>query len=312
MVFSDWGLISDCLIFEEENGEKTYMMEQSIGGNDAWNFFYEEAEVGVYSETYNILSKIGEFHWQGIAGECDAVENPTDQKNYVFALRVKTSDDANSLFLLVPEDSYFYEGLAKKTPEQDTSYEVELPKDNTAISSTDFSAVITQNATKDVVIESNENVTFTFAKGTMSAVDGMTSYDFGTKVVADFANAGTMTSSVTKDIFVSRVNFNYSGKLPGTASIKILVGTEYAGKTLYYSKLTENSFTYITSGVVDAQGYVTVSQDSCSDYVLTTEKLTETSSIPNLGNNNMVFVGCAFVVMGIAFVLVGFKNKKMA
>lgn len=191
---------------------------------------------------------------------------------------------------------------------------MELPADDTSISSTDFATVITENATKDVIIESNANVTFAFAKGTMSAVDGVTSYDFGTSVVSEFANAGEMTSSVTAENFVTRVNFNYSGKLPATASIKILVGTEYTGKTLYYSKLTESGFTYITEGVVDAEGFVTVSQDSCSDYVLTTEKLVaeETPTIPNTGDSNMAFVWGAFILSGMALVVIGLKNKKIA
>ena len=165
-------------------------------------------------------------------------------------------------------------GNNNNTP--DTSYEVTLPADKTAISKADFAAVLEANKTQDVVIKSNNNVTLTFVKGTMASVDGMENYDFGSKVVSDFANAGTMDSSVTKDNFVTRINYNYSGKLPAKATIKIFVGTDYADQTLYYSKIVEDGFKLIQSVKVDKDGYITVSQDSCSDYVVTTNDLTAT------------------------------------
>lgn len=308
LVYSDFALVSDCLIFED-GGESIFMMEQSLGGNDAWNFFYENDDMETYSETYNVLSKI---NWEAVPYEFDVLENPQDTKNYVFALRVTSGDNVKRMFLLVPEDSYFYEGMlanapAPEVPDTEDIYEVELPGDSTAISSTDFATVITENATKDVVIKSNATVTFTFAKGTMSAVDGMTSYDFGTDVVNEFEKAGTMSAVVTKDNFVTRINFNYSGKLPATASVRILVGTEYAGKTLYYSKITEEGFEYITSGVVDEEGYVTVTQDSCSDYVLTIEQLVES---PKTGEMNLMCFWATFIVSGIGLIVIGMKNKK--
>lgn len=197
-----------------------------------------------------------------------------------------------------------------ETPSVNDSYKVELPADDTAISSTDFSAILTENATKDVVIESNEKVTFTFAKGTMSAVGGMENYDFGTSVVSDFASAGTMDTNVTADNFVTRINFNYSGKLPATASIKIFVGTEYAGKTLHYSKILEDGFKHIMSAVVDAEGYIVVTQDSCSDYVLTTEKLV--IEAPQTGDTSSVALWMMVAICGLGCVVCGLKSRKMA
>lgn len=303
LVYSDFALVSDCLIFED-GGEPIFMMEQSLGGNDAWNFFYENDDMGTYSETYNVSNHI---NWGAVPYEFEDLENPEDTKNFVFALRVKSRDNVDRMFLLVPEDSYFYEGMIANAPDVEDTYEVELPENDTAISAEDFSDIISENETMDVVIESNESVTFTFAKGTMTAVEGMTSYDFGTDVVNEFEKAGTMNAVVTKDNFVTRINFNYSGKLPATASVKIFVGTEYTGKTLYYSKITEDGFEYITSGVVDEEGYVTVTQDSCSDYVLTIEKLVES---PKTGEINLMYVWGAFIVSGVALIVMGTKNKK--
>ena len=122
--------------------------------------------------------------------------------------------------------------------------------------------------TEDVVIKSNNNVTFTFAKGTMSSVDGKTEYDFSTSINSAYAD--TMPSYITKDNFVSQINFNYSGKLPATANIRFYAGTEYAGQTLYYSLMNaDNTFAEVQAVVVDADGYMTVKQDHCSSYVVT-------------------------------------------
>ena len=135
-----------------------------------------------------------------------------------------------------------------------------------------------ENATKDVIIKSNNNVTFTFAKGTMSSVDGKTEYDFSTSINSDYAD--TMPSYITKDNFVSQINFNYSGKLPATANIRFYAGTEYAGQTLYYSLMNaDNTFAEVQAVVVDADGYMTVKQDHCSSYVVTKTE-------PKLPSNN--------------------------
>ena len=49
LVYSDFALVSDCLIFED-GGEPIFMMEGSLGGRDAWNFFYENDDMGTALE----------------------------------------------------------------------------------------------------------------------------------------------------------------------------------------------------------------------------------------------------------------------
>ena len=139
------------------------------------------------------------------------------------------------------------------------------------VSTESFAALLAENATKDVVIKSNNNVTFTFAKGTMQNVDGKDSYDFSTTINNTYAS--DMPYYVTQNNFVSRINYNYSGKLPAEASIRILAGTQYAGQTLYYSLMNEdNTFAEVQAVTVDAEGYMTVKQNHCSSYVITTEE----------------------------------------
>lgn len=173
-----------------------------------------------------------------------------------------TSDDNNNA-----DNTLHINAVKSGTAVSSDSYTVDLG-DSQTISADTFASILAENATKDVIIKSNNNVTFTFAKGTMASVDGKTEYDFSTSINSVYAD--TMPSYITKDNFVSQINFNYSGKLPGTANIRFYAGTEYAGQTLYYSLMNaDNTFAEVQAVVVDADGYMTVKQDHCSSYVVT-------------------------------------------
>ena len=173
-----------------------------------------------------------------------------------------TSDDNNNA-----DNTLHINAVKSGTAVSSDSYTVDLG-DSQTISADTFASILAENATKDVIIKSNNNVTFTFAKGTMASVDGKTEYDFSTSIVN--AYAATMPSYITKDNFVSQINFNYSGKLPATANIRFYAGKEYAGQTLYYSLMNaDNTFAEVQAVVVDVDGYMTVKQDHCSSYVVT-------------------------------------------
>ena len=173
-----------------------------------------------------------------------------------------TSDDNNNA-----DNTLHINAVKSGTAVSSDSYTVDLG-DSQTISADTFASILAENATKDVIIKSNNNVTFTFAKGTMASVDGKTEYDFSTSIVNAYAD--TMPSYITKDNFVSQINYNYSGKLPATANIRFYAGTEYAGQTLYYSLMNaDNTFAEVQAIVVDADGYMTVKQDHCSSYVVT-------------------------------------------
>lgn len=154
----------------------------------------------------------------------------------------------------------------------DDAYIADFSDTDTKISASDFNAILEQNETNNVIIKSNNGVEFAFEKGTMSAVEDMEDYDFGTTLITDYDLAEETTPYVVKENFVAQINFNYSGKLPAVAYIKLPVGKEYAGKTLHYSQLSEDGIRYIQSATVDDDGFIIVKQDHCSDYVLTTEK----------------------------------------
>lgn len=141
-------------------------------------------------------------------------------------------------------------------------------KDTQLVDNKTFANILKENESKDVVIKSNNNVTFTFEKGTMKGVEGKENYDFSTIINSIYSD--TMPSYVTKDNFISQINFNYSGELPARANIRIPVGTQYAGNTLYYSYMNnDNTFADTQTVVVDEEGYITVKQEHCSSYVVT-------------------------------------------
>ncbi len=153
---------------------------------------------------------------------------------------------------------------------------------NSVISASDVETILNENKAKGVVIKTNNDVTFTFAKGTMQVIEGKNSYDFGT-VINKIYNSD-LPLYATKDNFVLQITYNYSGRLPAEASVRFLAGNEYTGKILYYSWLKEdNTFAEVQKVVVDDEGYVTVKQNHCSSYLLTSE---EPKTQENIVENN--------------------------
>ena len=156
---------------------------------------------------------------------------------------------------------------------------VDVSDGNTTIKADEIKKLIEDNKANDVVIKSNNDVTFTFAKGTMSEVSQVEIYDFSTAITSDIKEAGDMPEDVTEDIFVSKIVYNYSGALPARASIRLNVGKAYAGQTLYYSQLLDDgTIISMMSAIVDNDGYMTVEQDHCSTYLITKQQITSSSS----------------------------------
>lgn len=196
---------------------------------------------------------------------------------------------------------------------------IELPSDDKTVKADDFIEIINKNQDSDVVINSNNDISFKFEKGTMNQVDGVDKYDFTTEVVKEVENAGTLPAGVTSDNFIQKIDFSYSGQLPAKAEIKIPVGTQYAGRTLYYSRLYDDgTIENIMSAAVDENGVITVEQDHCSVYLLTTTKLTQThvsgsgtqAAAPNTGDSApLAFMLLAVVISSFVLTVIGIVKK---
>lgn len=183
-----------------------------------------------------------------------------------------------------------------------------------ALSADDFAGVLAENANADVVFKSENGVSIRFAKGTMAEVDGVDAYDFTSKISTDLDSS--VSDKLTKDNFVLSIDYAYSGKLPAKAEITIPVGAEYAGKTLYYSRILENGVKLTDSAVVDENGNITVTQESCSDYILTTENIdhaaenadnTDKKGSPDTGIEFNAIA--AIAVLGVAAAVLSRKRK---
>lgn len=196
---------------------------------------------------------------------------------------------------------------------------IELPSDDKTVKADDFNEIINKNQDSDVVINSNNDISFKFEKGTMNQVDGVDKYDFTTEVVKEVENAGTLPAGVTSDNFIQKIDFSYSGQLPAKAEIKIPVGTQYAGRTLYYSRLYDDgTIENIMSAAVDENGVITVEQDHCSVYLLTTTKLTQThvsgsgtqAAAPNTGDSApLAFILLVVVISSFVLTVIGIIKK---
>lgn len=215
----------------------------------------------------------------------------------------------------------------EEQPSTEDDYVVEFEEEKKVISKIDFEFILSANKDKDVVIQSSADLIFTFIKGSMSEVDDMEDYDFGTSIETEYEAKVEYGEKVNESNFVSRINFNYEGKLPGMASIRIHVGMEKKGLTLHYSKLCDDgTIQFIYSAVVDKDGYITVQQDSCSDYILTTERVDDEAEkeMESEGENNaikipatddknfgeVVVIIVVFVVIAVIVAVLFFVLKK--
>lgn len=183
-----------------------------------------------------------------------------------FTAKTSSDDSENPSTPSVPDTGN------DNTTTKDTVIDVSDGK--SAIQADTMKNLIADNQKNDVVIKTNNDITFTFAKGTMTETAGAGAYDFSTAVTSDIKEAGTLPEEVTENIFVSKIVYNYSGQLPATASIRLNVGNAYAGEILYYSRILEDgTIINMMSAVVDKDGYMTVEQNHCSTYLITKQQL---------------------------------------
>ena len=161
---------------------------------------------------------------------------------------------------------------------------VTLTGEATTLTAQQVDSLITQNATAPIIIR-GAGYTVTFPTGSMRESLGGRSLNLS--LVFNWASDRyTTIKPLAGTGFVMLLDFLHSGALPGTATIRVNVGTAYAGKTLYYYYYnpTYKAFEYRQAGVVDAAGFITLSQSSCSQYVLSTTALSnERPGIPETG-----------------------------
>lgn len=184
--------------------------------------------------------------------------------------------------------------VLERSPDTNEQHVVELPDGQTSISKDDMQNLVDINKNADVIIKTASGVYYSFAKGTMHMVSGKEVYDVGAELITDFSQLTAMSRNTlpfTEEEFAFRINYNYSGELPGVAQITIPLDTKWAGQTLYYYEvMADNTYRYTgQSAVVANDGTYTITQDHCSDYVGLTKMLESSANNPEDGagtNNN--------------------------
>lgn len=186
--------------------------------------------------------------------------------------------------VVVPPGDYVNDGAITETAEH---VKVDLTQGSTKISLDQMDSLIDQNKDKPVVI-TGENYSITFEQGTMGPVDGQDDYDFGVSFNVGEDSAAISNLSGGSQALV--VSYNYSGTLPAEASIRMNVGTQYAGQTMnyYYYNPSTKSLEFMESVTVGDDGYVTVRQNHCSDYALVPSYISVSGndSLPRIGGSD--------------------------
>lgn len=212
------------------------------------------------------------------------------------------------------------EAQTEKLPETKM---VTLSDGQTVISADSMNKLIADNAKQNIIIN-NGRVTFTFAKGTMKAVEGVTAYDFGTSL-----NSGTnydKARQLAGNAFAEFIHFNHDGELPGKATIRFPLDAAHANQTCYYYYYNpeQQGFVLVQETVVGGDGYVEIQQDHCSDYVLTNEKLLKTitgvtqisnpTNVPKTDDPTPIIQWVAILVVAllciVAVVVIILKRRK--
>ncbi len=159
-------------------------------------------------------------------------------------------------------------------------YSYTLTADNTRILYSTMKSLAEGNKTQDVTIK-QDDVEFTFPKGTMTQSYTQLWYDFGATI--NNSIAAQTAQEIAGDAYVATVHYNYNGELPGKADIRLNVGAAQAGKTLYYYLLNDDkTLTFQQTATVDSTGWASVSQTHCSDYVFLSHDINSASASPSI------------------------------
>ena len=153
-----------------------------------------------------------------------------------------------------------------------------------AFTADDMQRLVKINETDDVILRTPEDVYYIYARGTMRMIEG---YKPGLELINSFEDSDINNTKVTEADFACRINFEYSGELPGTAKISIPVDNKWNGQTLYYYQVMEDRTLKDTGEKnVVKSGRYEVTQSHCSDYILLAKSPKELGVTENTDNDN--------------------------
>lgn len=258
----------------DENGG--YLASFYIGNYGvSYNYDIEKGQVTLFKHAVSALVHSDRSDWE-------AVENVYGN----IWMTVKLANGATGT-VFSNEGTDWTVKVLERSPEASSQHVVNLTESLNEFDADQMQNLIDINKNADVVLRTPEGVTFTFAKGTMRMIDDKDGYPFGVEIIADFSKSGIKNTNVESSVFACRINFEYSGELPGTAKISIPVDNKWNGQTLYYYQVMEDGTLKDTgkSGKVE-NGIFDVFQSHCSDYVLLAKSPKELGVTENTDNDN--------------------------
>jgi len=225
-----------------------------------------------------------------------------------YNINIKPSDNNAVNYILSPKTVQIYieknvlpvpptieNGFLQEEHIKETDKEVKINVEKqTKITEVLMDNILNRNKVKDVVIKSKD-VVIVFPKNSMNSVDNKMVYDFGMSLVKD-DKEDSIIKEVPKEAKVAiAIKYNYSGPLPGKATISINVGEQFKNKELFYyyhNELT-NEFELKESAIVDAMGIFTIQQSHFSDYLISDMNLVKNKvpsiNLPSIiGENNNI------------------------
>ena len=218
-----------------------------------------------------------------VYGEWEAVSNVYG-KPYI---SVKLANGQNRTLFASEGDADWIVKILKKSSEATEQHVIDLTESMNEFDAEQMQNLVDINKNVDVVIRTPEGGYYTFAKGTMHMVEGKDTYALGLELITLFKYSNINNANVTEADFACRINFAYSGELPGTAKISIPVDEKWNGKTLYYYQVMENGTLKDTGEKnVVKSGRYEVTQSHCSDYVLLAKSPKELGVTENTDNDN--------------------------
>lgn len=182
------------------------------------------------------------------------------------------------------EDADWSFKVLEKSPDATEQYWEDVDE---AFTADDMQRLVKINETADVILRTPEDVYYIYARGTMRMIEGKELYKFDLELITLFKDSDINNTKVTEADFACRINFEYSGELPGTAKISIPVDNKWNGQTLYYYQVMENGTLKDTGEKnVVKSGRYEATQSHCSDYVLLAKSPKELGVTENTDNDN--------------------------
>lgn len=244
---------------------------------------YEYSIDGSHFQDSNVFKslKAGKSYtfYQRVKATSTREASPISPKYTTYTLEETDDDDDDTATDTTTDTSDDDDTTTTGSTDSTVLYELVLPESNTNVLFSTMTKLINGNKQKAVTIRLT-NLTYTFAQNTMQAESGRVWYDFGAAM--NNCVHQNAIKALAGDRHVMTVHFNYGGTLPAEATIRIYVGAQYAGQTLYYYKYDETagSLTLVQQTTLDSTGWATVTQSSCSDYVFTSGDITQPAVTP--------------------------------